>query len=155
MISQSNLLFWERSRESIIQVILRARWNRLVQTAKTRKKRGKMGGKWARYGPKRVNKEGTGGINWVVVSPLSYVQRRADHQQQRVQQRHHLAAPTRCADACISTVFWRAVIPFLAHFFSILPHLSPIFTVWTPGIQRARPEVPGENGKKSRKIGGK
>ena len=31
---------------------------------KTRKKRGKTGKKWARYGLKRVNKEGTGGINW-------------------------------------------------------------------------------------------
>ena len=31
---------------------------------KTRKKRGKAGGKWARCGLKRVNKEGTGGITW-------------------------------------------------------------------------------------------
>ena len=31
---------------------------------KTRKKRGKTGGKWARYGLKRVNKEGRGGITW-------------------------------------------------------------------------------------------
>ena len=37
---------------------LAACWNRLVETVKTRKKRGKMGGKWARYGLKRV-KEGS------------------------------------------------------------------------------------------------
>ena len=37
---------------------LGARWNRLVETVKTRKKRGKTGGKWARYGLKRV-KEGS------------------------------------------------------------------------------------------------
>ena len=37
---------------------------------KTRKKRGKTGGKWARYGLKRVNKEGTGGINWPAQTPL-------------------------------------------------------------------------------------
>ena len=43
---------------------LGARWNRLVETVKTRKKRDKTGQKWARYGLKRVNKEGTGGINW-------------------------------------------------------------------------------------------
>ena len=29
---------------------LGARWNRLVETVKTRKKRGKTGKKWARYG---------------------------------------------------------------------------------------------------------
>ena len=45
-------------------VRLAARWNRLVETVKTRKERAKTGGKWARYGLKRVNKEGTGGINW-------------------------------------------------------------------------------------------
>ena len=45
---------------------LAARWNRLVETVKTRKRRGKTGKKWARYGLKRVNKEGTGGINWSV-----------------------------------------------------------------------------------------
>ena len=43
---------------------LGARWNRLGGTVKTRKKRGKTGKKRARYGLKRVNKEGTGGINW-------------------------------------------------------------------------------------------
>ena len=43
---------------------LGARWNRLVEAVKTRKKREKTGKKWARYGLKRVNKEGTGGINW-------------------------------------------------------------------------------------------
>ena len=32
-------------------------------------------------------------------------------------------------------------------FLPIFPHLSPIFSVWTPGIQGARPEVPGETGK--------
>ena len=32
---------------------LGARWNRLVETVKTRKKRGKTGEKWARYGLKR------------------------------------------------------------------------------------------------------
>ena len=33
---------------------LSARWNRLSETVKTRKKREKTGGKWARYGLKRV-----------------------------------------------------------------------------------------------------
>ena len=33
---------------------LGARWNRLVETVKTRKKRGKTGGKWARYGLRSV-----------------------------------------------------------------------------------------------------
>ena len=33
---------------------LAARWNRLVETVKTRKKREKTGKKWARYGLKRV-----------------------------------------------------------------------------------------------------
>ena len=33
---------------------LGARWNRLVKTVKTRKKREKTGGKWARYGLKGV-----------------------------------------------------------------------------------------------------
>jgi len=37
---------------------LAARWNRLGETVKTRKKREKMGGKWARSGLKRV-KEGS------------------------------------------------------------------------------------------------
>ena len=37
---------------------LAARWNRLVETVKTRKKREKTGKKWARYGLKRV-KEGS------------------------------------------------------------------------------------------------
>jgi len=37
---------------------LGARWNRLVETVKTRKKWGKTGGKWARYSLKRV-KEGS------------------------------------------------------------------------------------------------
>ena len=37
---------------------LGARWNRLVKAVKTRKKRGKTGKKWARYGLKRV-KEGS------------------------------------------------------------------------------------------------
>ena len=31
---------------------------------KTRKKRGKTGQKWARYGLRSVNKEGRGGITW-------------------------------------------------------------------------------------------
>ena len=43
---------------------LGACWNRLVEAVKTRNKREKTGKKWARYGLKRVNKEGTGGINW-------------------------------------------------------------------------------------------
>ena len=43
---------------------LGARWNRLIETVKTRKKREKTEKKWARYGLKRVNKERTGGINW-------------------------------------------------------------------------------------------
>ena len=37
---------------------LGARWNRLGETVKTRKKREKTGKKWARYGLKRV-KEGS------------------------------------------------------------------------------------------------
>ena len=41
---------------------LGARWNRLGETVKTRKKRNKTGKKWTRYGLKRVNKEGRGGI---------------------------------------------------------------------------------------------
>ena len=32
---------------------------------KNAQKRGKTGGKWPRYGLKRVNKERTGGINWI------------------------------------------------------------------------------------------
>ena len=43
---------------------LAACWNRLVEAVKTRKKREKTGKKWARYGLRSVNKEGTGGINW-------------------------------------------------------------------------------------------
>ena len=38
---------------------LGARWNRLVETAKTHKKRGKAGKKWARYGRKRVKEPGS------------------------------------------------------------------------------------------------
>ena len=45
------------------RLFLGARWNRL-EVVKTRKKRENTGGKWARYGLKRVNKERTGGINW-------------------------------------------------------------------------------------------
>ena len=41
-----------------------ARWNRLGEAVKTRKKRKKTGEKWARYGLKRVNKERKGGITW-------------------------------------------------------------------------------------------
>ena len=40
---------------------LAARWNRLVETVKTRKKREKTGGKWARYGLKRVKESGSPG----------------------------------------------------------------------------------------------
>jgi len=40
---------------------LGARWNRLVETVKTRKKRGKMGQKWARYGLKGVKESGSPG----------------------------------------------------------------------------------------------
>ena len=43
---------------------LGACWNRLGEAVKTRKKGGKTGGKWARYGLKRVNKERKGGITW-------------------------------------------------------------------------------------------
>ena len=43
---------------------LGARWNRLGEAVKTRKKREKTGKKWARYGLKRVNKERKGGITW-------------------------------------------------------------------------------------------
>ena len=46
---------------------LGARWNRLGEAVKTRKKREKTGQKWARYGLRRVNKEGTGGITWADV----------------------------------------------------------------------------------------
>ena len=42
-----------------------ARWNRLAETVKTRNKREKTGGKRARYGPKSVDKEGTGGITFM------------------------------------------------------------------------------------------
>eukprot|EP01045_Picozoa_sp_COSAG04_P011403 COSAG04_NODE_734_length_10713_cov_2.619748_3_plen_96_part_00 len=52
---------------------LGARWNRLVETVKTRKKREKTGGKWARYGLRSVNKERTGGINWSVLSNVLVV----------------------------------------------------------------------------------
>merc|ERR1711969_420322 len=45
---------------------LGARWNRLVETVKTRKKREFSGKKWARYGLKSVNKEGTAGITWLL-----------------------------------------------------------------------------------------
>ena len=38
---------------------LAARWNRLGETVKTRKKRGKTGKKWARYGLKRVKESGS------------------------------------------------------------------------------------------------
>ena len=41
---------------------LGARWSLLGETVKTRKKREKTGKKWARYGLRSVNKEGTGGI---------------------------------------------------------------------------------------------
>ena len=51
---------------------LGARWNRLGETVKTRKKRGKTGKKWARYGLRSANKEGTGGI------PGSQLDRRSD-----------------------------------------------------------------------------
>ena len=40
---------------------LGARWNRLVETVKTRKKREKTGKKWARYGLKRVKESGSPG----------------------------------------------------------------------------------------------
>ena len=44
------------------------RWNRLGEAAKTRKKRGKTGGKWAIYGLRSVYKEGTGGITtWIKI----------------------------------------------------------------------------------------
>ena len=43
---------------------LGARWNRLGEAVKTRKKREKTGGKWARYALRSVNKEGRGGITW-------------------------------------------------------------------------------------------
>ena len=36
---------------------------------------------------------------------------------------------------------------FFAHFLPMFPHLSSIFSVWTPGIQGTRPEVPGKTGK--------
>ena len=40
---------------------LAARWNRLVETVKARKKREKTGGKWARYGLKGVKGSGSPG----------------------------------------------------------------------------------------------
>ena len=39
---------------------LAARWNRVVEAVKTRKKREKTGEKWARYGLRSVNKERMG-----------------------------------------------------------------------------------------------
>jgi len=36
-----------------------------------------------------------------------------------------------------------------------ISHFSPIFSVWTPGIQESAAKSPGENGKKSRKLGKK
>ena len=47
---------------------LGARWNRLGEAVKTHKTREKTGKKWARYGLRSVNKEGTGGITWKVHS---------------------------------------------------------------------------------------
>eukprot|EP01045_Picozoa_sp_COSAG04_P024860 COSAG04_NODE_3172_length_3091_cov_1.249332_2_plen_235_part_00 len=44
---------------------LAARWNRLGETVKTRKKREFSGKKWARYGLRSVNKEGRGRLTWV------------------------------------------------------------------------------------------
>ena len=41
---------------------LAARWNRLVETVKTRKKREKTGKKWARYGLKRDKESGSPGL---------------------------------------------------------------------------------------------
>ena len=49
---------------------LGACWNRLVEAVKTRKKREKTGGEWARYGPRSVNKEGTGRITWGPLADL-------------------------------------------------------------------------------------
>ena len=46
---------------------LAARWNRLVETVKTRKKRGGTGEKWARYGLKGAKESGSPGP--VVVAP--------------------------------------------------------------------------------------
>ena len=43
---------------------LGARWNRLGEAVKTRKKREKTGKNWARYGLRSVKEEGTGGITW-------------------------------------------------------------------------------------------
>ena len=43
---------------------LGARWNRLVEAVKTRKKRGKTGKKWARYGLKGVKEGSSPRINW-------------------------------------------------------------------------------------------
>ena len=51
------------------------------------------------------------------------------------------------AEACIRTLFSTPVIIFFTHFLPIFPHFSPIFSVWPPGIQEARPEVPGKTGK--------
>ena len=39
---------------------LGARWNRLVEPVKTRKERGKAGGKWARYRLKGVGAQAEG-----------------------------------------------------------------------------------------------
>ena len=43
---------------------LGARWNRLIKTVKTRKKRDKTGKKWARYGLKGVKEGSSPRINW-------------------------------------------------------------------------------------------
>ena len=38
-------------------------------------------------------------------------------------------------------------------FYPFFTHFSPIFSVWTPGIQGARPEVQGKTGKNREKSG--
>ncbi len=57
---------WSSSVVNVLDIgLLAARWNRLDKTVKTRKTREKAGRKWPRYGLTRVNKAGTGGINWL------------------------------------------------------------------------------------------
>eukprot|EP01045_Picozoa_sp_COSAG04_P016383 COSAG04_NODE_1363_length_7079_cov_19.484815_2_plen_188_part_00 len=44
--------------------------------------------------------------------------------------------------------------PFSTHLLPIFAHFSPIFSVWTPGIHRTRPELQGETGR-NRETSGK
>ena len=67
---------------------LGARWNRLVEAVKTRKKLEKTGEKWARYGLKRAKEGANQGSTW-----------------QRNMTRYAELMLARCAEACIRAVF--------------------------------------------------